>query len=205
MHKKDYILTEEQQEILRDYYKNDAVKLHKTIDKVLFKLKFKNIVKEDFYSLTNEIFLGILLNYDNKRDFNGFLYSCLYKKFCSEMTKRNRFKRCIRIQLSSNDEVKIVADLSLDAPIKEYEKITLGESISGNTTLEEDFFKNHYSDKFEKYLSQLSIPQRKIVNLIMEGYSPEEIQEILHITKQEFLDQKKALVAYRNISILFDH
>ncbi len=208
MYKKDYVLTDWQQGILREYYKDDAIKLHKVIDKLLFELKFKNIVKEDFYSLANEMFLGILLNYDNKKDFYNFLYSCLYKKFCTEMTRRNSYKRCIKIQISDN-KVRIIRDLSLDAPMKGYEKITIGESVARKDTLEEEFFKKYYpdehqSDKMKQYLSQLSPFQRKIANLIMDGYSDEEIQDILHITKRKFNDQKKALRAYRNISIFFN-
>ena len=38
------------------------------------KLKF-DVDNEDFYSLSNEIFVDVLNRYDNQKDFDGFLYS----------------------------------------------------------------------------------------------------------------------------------
>ena len=39
------------EQILNSYYADNAKKLHGMIDKILFKLHFINIDKDDFYSL----------------------------------------------------------------------------------------------------------------------------------------------------------
>ena len=75
------------------YYANHAKKLYDMVDKILFKLHFVDVDKNDFYSLANEIFMYAIRDYDSSKSFEVFLYSCLYKKFCTEMTRRNREKR----------------------------------------------------------------------------------------------------------------
>ena len=86
------------------YYQNNAKKLHKMVDKVLKSLKFYDIDVEDFYSLANEVFTIVLRDYDKEQDFDGFLYSSLYKKFCTEMTGRTRNKRCTKEEVEEEDE-----------------------------------------------------------------------------------------------------
>ena len=76
------------EKIILSYYEDNAKKMRTMIDKILFRLKF-NVDNEDFYSLGNEVFLDVLKRYDGKQDFDGFLYSCLVKKFKTEMTRRN--------------------------------------------------------------------------------------------------------------------
>ncbi len=67
------------EKIVNDYYENNARKLHILVDKILFKLGFSFIDRDDFYSLANEIFSDVIRRYDEKQSFDGFLYSCLYK------------------------------------------------------------------------------------------------------------------------------
>ena len=62
-----------------------AKKLHKMVDEILYRLGFFNVNNEDYYSLAHEIFTNILENYDDSQSFKGFLYSCLYKKFCTDI------------------------------------------------------------------------------------------------------------------------
>lgn len=58
--------------ILNSYYENNARKLHIIVDKILIKLKFHDVDKEDFYSLANEIFVDVLKRYDSQKSFDGF-------------------------------------------------------------------------------------------------------------------------------------
>ncbi len=105
------------EQILNDYYKDEAKKLHNIVDKILFKLRF-NVDNEDFYSLANEVFADVLRRYDNNQDFDGFLYSCLTNKFKTEMTRRNREKR-------KADRMSI----SIDAPIGEGENSKIADIV----------------------------------------------------------------------------
>ena len=179
--------------IINSYYNNNAQKLHKMIDKIIFRLKF-NVDNEDFYSLGNEIFIDVINRYDGKQQFDGFLYSCLIKKFKTEMTRRNRQKR-------QADKMAV----SIETPIGENENITLSDIIADKNTIEKIFFEENedtYSAEMQKYLSRLSALQREVLRLISIGFMPSEILEELHINQKMYEDCYHAIHSYRNISVL---
>ena len=181
------------EKIILSYYENNAKKMRTMIDKILFRLKF-NVDNEDFYSLGNEVFLDVLNRYDGKQDFDGFLYSCLVKKFKTEMTRRNRYKR-------QADRMAI----SIDSPVGEDENMTLSDIIADKDTIEKIFFEEKedtYSDGMRRYLNRLSILQREVLRLISIGFNPNEILTELHINKKQYEDCYQAIHSYRNISIL---
>ena len=182
------------EELVRLYYKNNARKLHKMVDRVINNLHFKDIEISDFYSLANEIFVDVLRRYDSSKDFDGFLYSCLMNKFKTEMTKRNRIKR--KAQHNA---------ISLDAPVGEEGGMTVGEMLAHKSTTETDFFEERedtYSDKMNRYLNKLSSLQKEVLRLISIGFMPSEILEELHINKKMYEDCYQAIHSYRNISVL---
>lgn len=184
--------------IINSYYMNNAQKLHKMVDKILFKLKF-NVDKEDFYSLANEIFVGVLKRYDETKDFDGFLYSCLMNKFKTEMTRRNRQKR-------QADKMSI----SWETPLDEESDSTIGDFITDTRKAEHyDIDKTFFEDDGEKYsenmliyFTRLSNLQKEVAKLIISGYTKDEIKVILHISSRECEDCYNAIRSYRNIKIL---
>ena len=181
------------EKIILSYYENNAKKMRTMIDKILFRLKF-NVDNEDFYSLGNEVFLDVLNRYDGKQDFDGFLYSCLVRKFKTEMTRRNRYKR-------QADRMAI----SIDSPVGEDENMTLSDIIADKATIEKIFFEENedtYSAEMQRYLSRLSILQREVLRLISIGFNPNEILKELHINKKQYEDCYQAIHSYRNISVL---
>lgn len=181
------------EKIILSYYEDNAKKMRTMIDKILFRLKF-NVDNEDFYSLGNEVFLDVLKRYDGKQDFDGFLYSCLVKKFKTEMTRRNRYKR-------QADRMAI----SIDSPVGEDENMTLSDIIADKATIEKIFFEEKedtYSDGMRRYLNRLSILQREVLRLISIGFNPNEILTELHINKKQYEDCYQAIHSYRNISVL---
>ncbi len=182
------------EQILNDYYKDEAKKLHNIVDKILFKLRF-NVDNEDFYSLANEVFADVLIRYDNNQDFDGFLYSCLTNKFKTEMTRRNREKR-------KADRMSI----SIDAPIGEGENSKIADIIADKFDLESVIFEERedtYSQKMLRYLNRLSVIQKEMLRLTIAGYRPSEIREELHMTEKQYCDNYAAIHSYRNVSILF--
>lgn len=192
------------------YFQNDAKKLYDMIDKILQKLRF-NVDKSDFYSLGNEIFIDVLKRYDEIQDFDGFLYSCLEKKFKTEMTRRTRDKRCIKTEviekdLFGNDVIKkvIVPDVRLDAPLSdEDEETTIGDVTAGNNTVESEVFKEEKREEWrsevKEYLDNLSPLQRKIAFLLSDNNTPDEICEELHITMKHFDNSLKRILADERI------
>ena len=182
------------EKIILSYYEDNAKKMRTMIDKILFRLKF-NVDNEDFYSLGNEVFLDVLNRYDGKQDFDGFLYSCLVRKFKTEMTRRNRYKR-------QADRMAI----SIDSPVGEDENMTISDIIADKSTIEKIFFEENeetYSAEMQRYLSRLSILQREVLRLISIGFNPNEILTELHINKKQYEDCYQAIHSYKNISLLF--
>lgn len=188
------IIPEYMEPIVTSYFQNNAKKLNNMVDKILFKLHFVDIDKNDFYSLANEVFMYTVRDYEPSKSFDGFLYSCLYKKFCSEMTRRHREKR-------KADRMSI----SIDTPVGEDKSLTLGDTIADDFNVEREIFgeESYKSSKIEKYLDSLTKRQRKVVELLAASYSAGEIQDILHITQKEYTDALVGIHSYNNISLLF--
>lgn len=178
--------------VLNIYYANNAIKLHKMVDKILIKLKFYDVDNEDFYSLANEIFVDVLRRYDNKQDFDGFLYSCLMNKFKTEMTRRNRQKRqADRTTLSLDEKVG-----------NDEDGITFGDTVADKKTIEGEIFKEEREEwrkEVKEYLKRLSPLQRQIAFLLSCENTPQEICEELHITMKHFENSLKRILADERI------
>jgi RNA polymerase sigma factor (sigma-70 family) len=185
------------EQILITYYANNAKKLHKIVDKILFKfggLSDKDL--DDFYSLANEVFVDVMNRYDESRSFDGFLYSCLSNKIMSEITKRNREKR-------KADRTSI----SIDTPIgDDDERCTIGDMIADDFTIEKELFEKNEEEEWRKevneYLNSLSPLQRKIAFLLSDNNTPSEICEELHITIKHFENSMKRILADERIKLL---
>jgi len=189
------VIPEYMEPIVVSYYQNNAKKLNNVVDKILFKLHFVDIDKNDFYSLANEVFMYTVRDYDSSKSFDGFLYSCLYKKFCSEMTRRRREKR-------KADRMSI----SIDIPIGEDENSTIGDMIADSLTVEKILFEKDKKVEWRKeitdYLNSLSPLQRKIAFLLSDNNTPSEICEELHITIRHFENSMKRILADERIKPL---
>lgn len=188
-------IPENMEPIVISYFQNNAKKLNNMVDKILFKLHFVDIDKNDFYSLANEVFMYTVRDYEPSKSFDGFLYSCLYKKFCSEMTRRHREKR-------KTDRMSI----SIDTPVGKDKSLTLGDTIADDFNVEREVLEDNeeeYSNKMLLYLSRLSNLQKEILKLSIAGYLPNEIREELHINEKEYADCYAVIHSYRNVSVLF--
>ena len=53
------------------------------------------------------------------------------------------------------------------------------------------------------YISKLSNRQVSILNLLVDGYKPNEIREALEISSREYADDMQIMRSYENIKILF--
>ena len=180
--------------LVNTYFKNDAKKLNIMIDKILFKLKF-DVDKSDFYSLGNEIFLDALCRYDGVQDFNGFLYSCLTKKFKTEMTRRNRKKR-------KADKMA----LSWETPVGDEGNSTLSDVIASNINIEKEILGDDadiiMDEKIERYLNSLSKIQRKIIEMKMQNVEVQNIKEELGLTDSQYSSHMQEVVQYEHIRLL---
>lgn len=189
--------TLEQLEIIEYYCGNSMTRL-KQLSYPIF-TKFGGITPKDydeFYSEANKTILNAVNIYDDSKsgNFEGFLVSCLSRKFKTLMTRRNRNKRFA-------DRVCT----SLDAPIGDTDGVTLADMIPSDFDLESEVADEigiSSGSKMERYLDQLSRKQKQVAVYLSEGYKPLEIRELLHMTEKEFSDCMMAIRSYKNIKIL---
>lgn len=184
---------EKHRDIVDEYYSNNGKRLRKLVDKILLKLRF-DVCNDDFYSLANEIFLDAICRYDGESNFYTFLYTCLIRKFKTEMTRSNRIKR----KADKNA-------ISLEKMLYEDEDFTLEDKLSDGKTVESIIFndnKEFYSTKMITYLNKLSPIQRTVLKLMSIGYVQKEILAELHINEKTYNDCILAIRSYRNIMIL---
>ena len=114
----------------------------------------------------------------------------------TEITKRNREKR-------KADRMCV----SLDAVNGDEEECNLLDFIPSDFDTFEEVVKRQesgkYQDKVEQYISRLSNCQVSILNLLIDGFKPNEVQRLLEISPTEYADNMQAMRSYENIKILF--
>ena len=149
-----------------------------------------------FRSLANEVFADVMKRYDYEQSFDGFLYSCLSNKIMSEITKRNREKR-------KADRLSV----SLNAANDNGEDYSLLDCIASDFDTFEEASKRQengqYGSKVQQYVSRLSNQQVNILNLLIDGYKPNEIRQILKMSSKEYTDSMQIMRSYENVKVLF--
>lgn len=189
------------EELLNAYYENNAQKLRKMVDKIL--AGFGGLCHkdyQDFYSIANEVFTKALFQYDKKRPFDGFLYSCLCNKIKSEITARNRQKR------KGADKDNPVDLISMDTPVDAYDLCVIGDLIPSDFTIEAALPKElgGFGDqRIEEYLRHLSKVQRQILEMKMDDVPVSVIREKLGLTGKQYDRHMLAIRAYENTRYLF--
>ena len=196
------------EEKLQDYYKvkaNGETKLQTTVKNYI--KKFGGIYQkdyDDFYSVANECVAKAIRMFDedSQHDFDTYIKSCLIKKIKTEMTKRNRQKRSNTTVDEGGNKV-FLPDVSLDVPIEDGET-TLGDTIPAKSDLE-SLFEDKKSGLVEKYLSTLSITQKKICEKIMEGLSKREIKAELGLEDGQLANEIKALKSFEKANVITEN
>ena len=186
--------------VLQPYCDND-MRLLKKISRSIFMRFNEPLAKsdhDDFFSIANMTLWQAYNAYDPDTgiSFDGFLRSCLQKKFKTELTHRLRQKRFLN-QLA----------VSLDTADDGEDECSLLEFVPSDfDTFEEVFKRNEsqaVSDRVQQYISRLSDRQVNILNLLIDGYRANEIQEILMISAREYAENMQIIRSYENVKILF--
>lgn len=193
-------MTSEALSILQPYCEND-MRLLKKISRSIFMRFNEPLTKADydeFYSIANMTLWQAYNAYnpDTGISFDGFLKSCLQKKFRTELTHRHRQKRILN-QFA----------VSLDAVNDNEEECSLLDFIPSDFDTFEEVTKTQkngqYQDKIQRYISRLSNLQVSILNLLVDGYKPNEIQKMMEISPKEYADNMQVMRSYENVKILF--
>jgi hypothetical protein len=209
------------EQLINLYFENGAIKLHRMVDKILYKLNFHDVDNRDFYSLAHEIFFTeVVPNYDKSQSFDGFLYSCLYKKFCTNMTSKTRDKRSNNIKVEKRnvhgdivkdehgnvimEKVKI-PDRSIEEPINDDGDSQLKDIIGSKFNLESFLIGSSYDSNMERYLSNLNETQKKIAGMIGNGSNSSEIKEVLGLNDKEYSDQILDMKSYEKRRVYYEN
>ena len=186
--------------VLQPYCEND-MRLLKRISKSIFLRLGEPLTEadyDDFYSIANMTLWQACQTSNSNMgiSFEIFLRTCLKKKFATEIRDRHREKRVIN-QFTS----------SLDATNDSEEECSILDFIPSDFDTFEEVLerqdKEQYTDKAQEYISKLSNQQVNILNLLMDGYKPIEIREILGISTKEYTDNLQIMRAFENVKILF--
>ncbi len=186
--------------LLQPYCENNMKKL-KQVSKSIFMRFNEPLTKadyDDFYSIANMTLWQAYNSYDPDKGvcFDGFLHSCLQKKFKTELTNRHRDKRVLN-QFS----------VSLDAVNTDDDERNLLDLIPSDFDTFDEVLKRQetgqYQSKVQQYLSRLSNLQINILNLLMDDYKSGEIKQMLDISPKEYLGNLEIMRSYENVKILF--
>lgn len=186
--------------VLQPYCEND-MQLLKKISRSIF-LRFNEPLTkadhDDFYSIANMTLWQVYNTYDPGTgiSFDGFLRSCLQKKFKTELTHRHRQKRVLNqfaVSLDAVGDGEEECSL-LDFIPSDFDTFEEVVNLQGN---------GQYQDKVQQYISRLSSMQVNILNLLIDGYEPVEIRKILEISPKEYSDNLQIMRSYENVKILF--
>ncbi len=200
------------EQIINAYYADNAKKLHTVINQIFIThyggISGKDI--EEFYGIGSDVVMDILWNkrYDpSKGDFDGYIYRSILFAIKDEYKKRYRDKRVFKIESidEKGNKVKIpLTDVSIDTPLNEYENMTIGDTLQSDFTIESVLSeiigsKEEFSPEIKRYLGRLSKIQIRVLELMADGYSSEEIKSILHIDTKLYLDCIAAIRSYKNV------
>lgn len=185
---------------LQPYCENDMRLLKKISNSIFLKFNepLQNADYADFYSIANETLWKAYNAYnpDTGISFDVFLRTCLKKKFITEIRSRHRDKRAVGRYA-----------VPLESQNREGEDSCLLDIIPSDFDTFEEALKEEdggqYQDKVQQYISKLSRQQINILNLLIDGYKPNEIQQILEISSQRYAENLWAMRSYEIVKILF--
>ena len=186
--------------VLEPYCENDMYKLKRMSRSIFMKFNepLTNADYDDFYSVANLVLWQAYNSYDPDMGvkFEGFLHSCLSKKFKTELEYRHRQKRVLN-QFA----------VSLDAASENDEDYCLLDCVASDFDTFEEVVrrqeKDQFQDKVQTYVSRLSKQQIRILNMLMDGYKSGEIRQILKISSTEYTENLRIMRSYENVKILF--
>lgn len=184
--------------LLQPYCENDMRQLKRMSQSIFMKFNepISNADYDEFYSIANMTLWQAYNSYnpDMGIKFEGFLRTCLQRKFKTELTHRHRHKRVLnQFTISLDAENEDQCSLSDTIP-SDFD--TFDEAVKGQDA-------EQFQDKTQEYISMLSKLQVKILNLLMEGYKPNEIRQTLKISSTEYAENLRIMKSYENVKVLF--
>lgn len=173
-----------------DYYCKDNCKELKRITDSILNRKFgwmPQMHYDDFYSIAGEVLWSCNVQFDDSKgaQFETYLINCLVNKFKTRITYMNRKRR-------NNGS----SEVSLEKVIDDENGTTVGEMIADKPPVE-------ISDTTQQYLNNLTRLQRRVAEMIMEGFDTLSIKKELHLSDRRFRSVFQRMKA-REKTAIFD-
>jgi DNA-directed RNA polymerase specialized sigma24 family protein len=186
------------------YCQNNEKELRKLVDKLIQKGEWGWIPKSEYdeiYSFAAVVVWKCEQQYDDNAsvEFSKYLAKCILNKIKSYARDSNRLKRKARDSYGN-----IVNDVSLEqvAYVDDEGIVTIEETLASDFDID-----NYVDDGYEQavldFIDCLPNTQREIVELIMEGYSPIKIRELLEIDEKAYSSNWKMITSYTNVRELY--
>lgn len=187
-----------------DFYCDNENRELKKIVKPILERRFAWIPQmeyDDFYSIASMVVWDCEQKFDEgkvkTKKFKSFVSTCIHNKIKTHITYMNRDKRMLK-----DEDGNPLHNSSLDAPISEEDNSTLGDYLSTDTNVENEVVEENCNDEnVEEFLGSLSNRQRKIIELKMNGYSPDEIKQMLNLSNGEYNSAIKSIQMNENLSL----
>lgn len=171
------------------YFENENSRLKKIVDKIIAR-RFPwlpQMYHDDFYSIAGEVLWSCNVQFDDSKgaQFETYLINCLVNKFKTRITYMNRKRR-------NNGS----SEVSLEKVIDDENGTTVGEMIADKPPVE-------ISDTTQQYLNNLTRLQRRVAEMIMEGFDTLSIKKELHLSDRRFRSVFQRIKA-REKTAIFD-
>ena len=210
-------LTEEQLSIVDEYCKNDMKKLKGICYIAWGKYDISFMHYDDLYSDAMKVLLESVRTFkcDRNTQFRTYLTNNIKLSFSEWFRNNNLRAKRNNLELDENRKIKkdengnpiIIKNVSVDVPNED--GVDLREKIASNFKVESDIkeFSYIYLDEMledcslemkEYSDSILSNLQRKVLELIVNGYSKEKIMETLNIDSVLYSDSIAAITSNKN-------
>lgn len=199
---------------IQDLYANNQYMLKQVCNKEM--ARFGGLSPKDYNDFYSRAGLEISIAKKNKKFdpskgktpldfFVGVIKWAVWK----EMTDRNRGKRQNFVETEEIDQngnitkkKKFIPTISIDSPISDENKMSLSDTLQSDFCIDEELQENFLNANIEKFLDNLSMTQRHIAEMIMDGFSVSEIKQKLKLNDKQYTDNFNDMKSFKNISIL---
>lgn len=206
-------LSKEQMDLF-DVYCRDGLRLLKRVCYAIWgKDSIEGKYYDDLYDDGMNVFIESVIEYDSTKDaqFLTFLSGNIKRSYLQ--WRRDNFERAKRCHLlldkngrivkevdeNGREKPVIVQDESFDAPRDD--KNPLEEVIASDFDLHTETFQME-NENIRTYIESLSLLQRKILQLMVNGYRKKDITAVLHITERVYNANVQIIQSYEKTKVL---
>lgn len=200
-------MTELQKEqVITLYCENEMKRLKELCNPLIYRkgIGQTDMDYDDLCSLAMSTLLESVERFDESKGcrFQTFLINNINRSFHDWTRDRRRLRRC-NARRDENGRLEFIPDCSMDVSYEDggcvYEKIDSGFRVENEVSSELGLF---VDERVEAFLGGLGGTKRRIVELLMDGYSPGEVRKELGISDRKYRELFRQIKSFDNIRTL---